>query len=155
MMVLRWSEEIQEGGRGLVKPKYFRLSDGYTPNRRYFSIRTVASSLKFQQRLDVQPSKRLAPLGIMGTNQVLLETPRTSQLYESPKGFEEPFKWIQRSQSAKEKIPVLLNSACTHMEKSFRNVVESNRNQVLFTDGIGMKPISVWFQINLEMVNTI
>ena len=45
----------------------------------------------------------------------------------------------------------------TRTEKSFTNLIKSNRNQIVFTfsDWFGINRTSDWFQINQKMVNTI
>jgi len=44
-----------------------------------------------------------------------------------------------------------------HTEKYFRNLIKSNRNQIVLTIFrlFGTKRMSVWFHINRKMVNTI
>ena len=50
-----------------------------------------------------------------------------------------------------------LTGSSLHIEKYFRNVIKSNQNQIVlpFSDWFGTIRMSVWFQINRKMVNTI
>ena len=57
------------------------------------------------------------------------------------------------------KIYILVSmSSWVHTEKSFRNLIKSNRNQIVFTIFRfiwNSKQTSIWIQINLTIVNTI
>ena len=75
-------------------------------------------------------TKRVASLGIMGTSWRSPLTPSTPQCVVR--------RYI---------VP----------EKSFRNLIKPTQNQIVlsFSDWFGSKLTSIWFQINLKMVNTI